>query len=68
MKLFKLENSEKVIWYFTNTAKASKFLDTAQSYLDACRKNNKTCKGWSIEEIEDDNILSKYINPERKYI
>lgn len=67
MKLFKLENPEKGIWYFTNTAKASKYLDTAQSYLDTCRKNNKTCKGWSIEEIEDDNILSKYINPERKY-
>ena len=66
MKLFKFEHDEKGIWYFTDTAKAARFIETTQSYVDLCRKRNKTCKGWSIEQIEDDNIISRYINPERK--
>lgn len=63
MRLFKLEHDEKGIWYFTGTAKAAKYIDTAQSYLNQCLRIGKTCKGWSIEEIESDDIISKYINP-----
>ena len=32
--------------------------------IDNLFKNSK-CKGWTIEEIEDDYIISKYINPEK---
>ena len=64
MKLFKLENDE-VIWYFTDTAKAAKYINTTQSYIDLCRKKNRKCKGWKVEEINDDYIISKYINPEK---
>jgi len=65
MRLFKLEHRENGIWYFTDTAKAAKYITTSQSYIDLCRKRNTRCKGWSVEEIHDDNILSRYINPER---
>lgn len=66
MKLFKLEHNEKGIWYFTDTAKAAKYIETTQSYVDLCRKRNSKCKGWTVEEIYDDYIISKYINPEKK--
>lgn len=66
MKLFKFEHDEKGIWYFTDTAKGAKYIETTQSYVDLCRKRKSRCKGWTIEQIEDDNIISRYINPERK--
>lgn len=66
MKLYKFEHDEKGIWYFTDTAKAAKYIETTQSYVDLCRKRKSRCKGWTIEAIEDDYIISKYINPERK--
>lgn len=66
MKLFKAEHYERGIWYFSTKAKLCKYIDTAQTYLNMCLKNGKHCKGWAIEEIEDDNILSRYIDPERK--
>jgi hypothetical protein len=65
MRLFKLENYENGVWYFTDTAKAAKYINTTQSYLDLCRKKTGMCKGWSIEEVYDDNVLSKFINPKR---
>ena len=65
MKLYKFEHDEKGIWYFTDTAKGAKFINTTQSYVDLCRKKQKKCKGWSIEEIYDDYIISMYINPEK---
>jgi len=63
MKLYKLENQEEGIWYFTDTAKAAKYINTTQSYIDKCRKAGRKCKGWEIKEIFDDYIISKYINP-----
>lgn len=68
MKLFKAEHKEKGVWYFTNRNKVAKYINTSQTYLDHCLTLDKPCKGWTIEQIESDNILCKYIDPERKYI
>ena len=66
MKLFLLDNDVEGVWYFTDTAKAARYIETSQSYLDLCRKLGRRCKGWSIEEIDDDNVISRYINPKKK--
>lgn len=67
MKLFKLEHDEKGVWYFTNTNKAAKFLGTSKSNVDlALHGFVKKCKGWTVKEIEDDFIISKFINPEKE--
>lgn len=62
MKLYKLEN-DKQLWYFTDTAKAARYIGTSQSYIDKRRKENQKCKGWSIEEVNGDEVLGKFINP-----
>jgi len=68
MRLFKAEHNENGIWYFSTKAKLLKYINTSQTYLDHCMIVEKPCKGWIVEEIDDDNILSKYIDPERKYV
>ena len=68
MRLFKAEHDEKNIWYFSTKAKLLKYINTSQTYLDHCMIVDKPCKGWIVEEVERDDILSKYIDPEKKYI
>ena len=66
MKLFKIKHEEKGIWYFTNTNKAAKYIGTSKSNVDMALKGvTRKCKGWTVEEINDDYIISKYINPEK---
>ena len=66
IKLFKIENDEKGIWYFTNTNRAAKYIGTSKSNVDLVLKGicNK-CKGWTIEEVDGSNIIYKYIDPVR---
>lgn len=66
MKLYKIENEELGIWYFTSKAKIAKFIDTSLNYIALRIGLEKPCKGWMIEEIDSDDVLSKYINPKRK--
>lgn len=68
MKLYKIENDEQGIWYFTNRNKAAKYIGTTQSYLDYCMILERQCKGWTIEDVSDsiDVIQTKYVDPERK--
>lgn len=68
MKLIKVEHKEKGTWYFTTKAKAVRYINTSPNYLDHCLIVDKQCKGWDVDVIESDDVLSKYIDPERKYI
>lgn len=68
MKLLKIENPINGIWYFTSAIKAAVWLETSASNIYTSMKNGKTVKGWSLEWIEEDNILSQYINPANKEI
>ena len=66
MKLVKIEHPTKGIWYFTNPYKASEYIGTGSTYFTNRMKQGKTAKKWSAEWIESDEIMSKYINPERQ--
>lgn len=63
MKLLKIENPINGIWYFTSAYKAAVWLDTSASNIYTSMKNGKTVKGWSLEWVEGDDVLSQYINP-----
>lgn len=68
MKLLKIEHPINGIWYFTSAIKAAVWLETSASNIYTSMKNGKTVKGWSLEWVEEDNILSQYINPANKEI
>ena len=66
MKLLKIENPINGIWYFTSAYKAAVWLDTSASNIYTSMKNGKTVKGWSLEWVEADDILTQFINPTKK--
>lgn len=66
MKLLKIEHPINGIWYFTSAYKAAVWLDTSAPNIYTSMKNGKTVKGWSLEWVEEDDILSQYINPTNK--
>ena len=66
MKLLKIEHPINGIWYFTSAIKAAVWLETSDSNIYTSMKNGKTVKGWSLEWVEEDDILSQYINPANK--
>ena len=66
MKLLKIEHPINGIWYFTSAIKAAVWLDTSAPNIYTSMKNGKTVKGWSLEWVEEDDILSQYINPTNK--
>ena len=68
MKLLKIEHPINGIWYFTSAIKAAVWLDTSASNIYTSMKNEKTVKGWSLEWVEEDDVLSQYINPANKEI
>lgn len=68
MKLLKIEHPINGIWYFTSAIKAAVYLDTSAPNIYTSMKNGKTVKGWSLEWVEEDYILSQYINPSNKEI
>ena len=63
-----MEHDEKGIWYFTNVNRAATYICTVASninrVLDGKSKKGKV-KGWTPQWVDADNIMSKYINPER---
>ena len=68
MKLLKIEHPINGIWYFTSAIKAAVWLETSASNIYTSMKNEKTVKGWSLEWVEEDDVLSQYINPANKEI
>ena len=66
MKLLKIEHPINGIWYFTSAIKAAVYLDTSAPNIYTSMKNGKTVKGWSLEWVEEDDVLSQYINPTNK--
>lgn len=67
MKLIKIENEKHGIWYFTTLHKAANYIGTSSGNVGLVLKGiYRQIKGWTVEEIEDDYIICKYINPERK--
>ena len=68
MKLLKIEHPINGIWYFTSAIKAAVWLETSASNIYTSMKNAKTVKGWSLEWVEEDDVLSQYINPANKEI
>lgn len=66
MKLFLAEHPEKGIWYFSTQAKCAHYIGThPTSVQKVIRGEMSHTRGWHIEEIEDDNIISKFIDPKR---
>lgn len=66
-KLIKAEK-ENEIWYFTTQAKAAQFIGCTQTQIRmALTKFMKRAKGWVLDYIEDDFVMSKFIDPERPY-
>lgn len=68
MKLLKIEHPINGIWYFTSAIKAAVWLETSAPNIYTSMKNGKTVKGWSLEWVEEDDVLSQYINPSNKEI
>lgn len=66
MRLFKAEHPEKGIWYFSTQRKCAAYIGVQDIYVSrVVNGKTKNAKGWDIELIEDDNIISKYIDPEK---
>ena len=68
MKVLKIEQTINGIWYVTSAIKAAVWLETSASNIYTSMKNGKTVKGWSLEWVEEDDVLSQYINPANKEI
>ena len=66
MKLLKIEHPINGIWYFTSAYKAAIWIDTSAANIYTSMKNGKTVKGWSLEWVEEDDVLPQYINPTNK--
>ena len=66
MKLLKIEHPINGIWYFTSAIKAAVWLDTSAPNIYTSMKNGKTVKGWSLEWVEEDDVLPQFINPTNK--
>lgn len=64
MHLIKIEKQD-AIWYFTTQLKAAQFIGCSQMHVNNILHGvGKTAKGWTVEYIEDDYIMSKFIDPE----
>ena len=63
-----IESDAKGIWYFTGLQECADFLKVSYNTIRMGNKGvTKTCRGFtSIEWIEDDNIISRFINPSRQ--
>ena len=67
MKLYKIEN-ENEIWYFTTKSKCSRYLGCSIQNIDAVLEGRgHRAKGYTVEVIEDDYVMSKFIDPEGPY-
>lgn len=66
-KFIKLEHPEHGIWYFTNPTRAMKYINVQYYQFYSGLNREKRIKGWLIEEIEDENVPTKFINPEKSW-
>ena len=67
MKLIKIEN-EKEVWYFTSITRAAEFIGCTYNHVKQVLYGVcKSAKKWKIEYVEDDFVMSKFIDPERPY-
>lgn len=67
MKLYKIENKYEV-WYFTTKAKLARYLNCMPQRIEnTLRRGTNHIRDWNIEIIEDDYIMSKFIDPEGPY-
>lgn len=66
MKLFMIEDSFGVrpTWYFTSIYKLAKYIGVHDPAVWYAIKNKTRTQGYYVYEIEDDNIISKFINPD----
>lgn len=64
-KLLKVEHYEKGKWYFTSVYKVANALDTQATHINYYMGKNKEYKGWNFEWIDGENVIYKYINPEK---
>lgn len=65
MKLYKIEN-ENEIWYFTTKSKCSRYLGCSIQNIDTVLEGRShRAKGYTVEVIEDDYVMSKFIDPEK---
>lgn len=66
MKLIKATKEDKT-WYFSTLRKCALYIGAADSNVKKVLNGiNRTACGWSIEEIESGEVLSKYIDPKRQ--
>ena len=64
MRLIKIEKPD-AIWYFTTQLKAAEFIGCSQMHINNILHGvGKTAKGWTIKEVDEDNVFSRFINPE----
>lgn len=67
MHLIKIEKPD-AIWYFTTQLKAAEFIGCSQMHINNILHGvGKTAKGWTIKEVDEDNVFSRFINPEPKF-
>lgn len=65
LKLYKIEN-ENEIWYFTTKSKCARYLGCSIQNIDGVLQGRgHRARGYRVELIEDENIICKYIDPER---
>ena len=65
MKLYKIEN-ENEIWYFTTKSKCSRYLGCSIQNIDTVLEGRShRARGYTVEVIEDDYVMSKFIDPEK---
>ena len=66
MKLWKAEHLEKGTWYFSNRSKLARYIDCQPAYVYSLSNVGApfNIKGWNIELIYADDVISKYIDPE----
>jgi hypothetical protein len=63
-KLLMIDHDEFGTWYFTNIAKADKWIGKPSSLLDYYLSHNKhECNGYRFEWVDGTNVIYKYINP-----
>ena len=66
MRLIKAEHNEKGIWYFSNIRKCAQYIGAGDPNVNtSLNKTHRPVKGWNLEWIESDSILSKYIDCDR---
>lgn len=59
------ENNEKGIWYFSSIYKAATAIGVQTNLLKYYIDRSKEYKGWNFEWVDGENIIYKYINPEK---